>query len=560
MRTQRVAEPPSGRPAAPPGAFAPLRHRVFAVLWWATLIGNAGIFMRDVASNWLVTELSTSPSSVALVQAAASLPLFLLAIPSGALSDIVDRRKYLISIHCFLAGISVVLTVLAATGQVSVANLVVLTFLGGVVAALAGPTWQSIVPELVPKSELKGAVALNSLGFNISRAVGPAVGGMLLATAGATVTYGINAVSCLFVIAGLVWWPRAPRADDQLAERFGGAVRAGFRYVLASADLRRVLFRAIVFFLFANVAWTLLPLVARRILGGGADFYGVMLGSIGVGAVAGAMGLPRLRNRLGMDRLVLVAALMMAAVLLCLSAAPPQWAGVVAALCFGAAWIAVLTSLNATAQGVLPDWVRGRGLAAYLMAFSGALTLSSMIWGAVAAAIGLRPALLAGGVCLALVSLVLYRFKLPSTDADLTPSQHWPAPAVAATVEHDRGPVLVTVEYKVRVEDREAFAAVLEALSAERRRDGAYAWGASEDAAAPEIVLEWFFVESWAEHLRQHQRVSKADAELQARVRAFHSDDAPPVVRHYLAFEPRAHNTSRTAAEQDPRNMDDHSA
>jgi quinol monooxygenase YgiN len=261
-----------------------------------------------------------------------------------------------------------------------------------------------------------------------------------------------------------------------------------------------------------------------------------------------------------MDRLVLAAALMMAAVLLCLSAAPPQWAGVVAALCFGAAWIAVLTSLNATAQGVLPDWVRGRGLAAYLMAFSGALTLSSMVWGAVAAAIGLRPALLAGGVCLALVSLVLYRFKLPSTDADLTPSQHWPAPAVAATVEHDRGPVLVTVEYKVRVEDREAFAAVLEALSAERRRDGAYAWGASEDAAAPETVLEWFFVESWAEHLRQHQRVSKADADLQARVTAFHSADAPPVVRHYLAFDPRAHNTSRTAAEQDPRNMDDHGA
>lgn len=537
MNNQRASAPPGQDPKAASGSFAPLRHHIFAMLWWATVIGNAGAFMRDVTSSWMVTELSSSPAAVALIQAAGTLPVFLLAIPAGALSDIVDKRKYLISIQAFLAAVSAVLALLAATAQVSVVNLVLLTFLGSAAAAMNGPTWQSIVPELVPRNELKDAVALNSLGFNVARAVGPAVGGILLASAGAAVTYGINALSYLFVIAALVRWRRASSADDQLVEHFGGAVRAGFRYTLASPSLRRILFRTIVFFLFANVAWALMPIVARQVLGGGANFYGVMLGATGVGAVAGAGILPRVRNLLGVDRLMLVAAFVMAAVLVWLSMAPPQWTGIVAALCFGAAWIAVLTTLNSATQAILPDWVRGRGLATYLMAFNGAMTASTVLWGAVAEFAGVRASLFAGGACLALVSLVLYRFKLPGTTADLTPSHHWPEPAVAAEVGNDRGPVLVTIEYKIRSEDRGRFAAALRRLSGERRRDGAYAWGASEDVAAPDTILEWFFVESWAEHLRQHRRVSKADADLQAQVSAFHIGGSQPTVRHYLPLD-----------------------
>jgi MFS family permease len=519
------------------GAFAPLRVRLFAVLWGATVLGNIGSFMRDVASGWLVTEISSSPAAVATVQAAATLPVFLLAIPAGALSDIVDRRKFLIYVQLFLAGVSATLAFLAASGNITVSNLVLLTFLGGAGAALIGPTWQSIVPELVPRSELKGAVALGSLGFNIARAIGPAVGGVLLALSGAAATYGVDVVSYLIVIGAILWWKRAPNADDHLTERFGGAVRAGFRYAFASTDLRRVLFRTAFFFLFANVAWALMPIVARQVLGGGASFYGVLLGATGAGAVLGATVLPRLREKLGVDGLMLLAGLVMAVVLVCLSFAPPQWVGIVLSLLFGAAWIAVLTTLNSTTQAILPNWVRGRGLATYLMTFNGAMTASSLVWGAVGEAIGVPATLLTGGVCLALVSLVLHRFKLPASEADLTPSQHWPEPALADPVENDRGPVLVTIQYQVHPAQRPAFVAALARLSHERRRDGAYAWGMTEDAAAPGAILEWFFVESWAEHLRQHRRVSKADADLQATVAQYHRGDGPPKVSHYLAID-----------------------
>jgi MFS family permease len=492
--------------------------------------------MRDVASAWLVTELTRSAAAVALIQAAATLPVFLLALPAGALSDIVDRRKYLIANQLCLATISTVLTVLAATGKLSVNSLVLLTFLGGVTAALIGPTWQAIVPELISKDELKGAIALNSLGFNIARAIGPAVGGVLLALAGAAVTYGLNVLTYLFVIAALLWWRRAPNRDDQLTERFGGAMRAGVRFALASPELRRVLFRASVFFMCANVVWALMPMVARQVLAGDARFYGVMLGATGAGAVAGALILSRVRARLSVDNLVLAAALVMAAVLICLSVAPPRWGGIVATFAFGAAWIAVLISLNATTQAILPNWVRGRGLATYLMVISGAMTASSLIWGAIAEYAGIRPSLFYGGILLTLVALFLHRFKLPTGEADLTPSLHWPEPPVAEAIAHDRGPVLITVEYKVARERRAEFLAVACRLSGERRRDGAYGWGVAEDTSAPETILEWFFVESWAEHLRQHRRVSKADAQLQAELGSFHLGDTPPKVSHYLAL------------------------
>lgn len=544
MKQQQTT--PKAQGASPTGsAFAPLRHRLFAVLWIATVLGNIGTFMRDVASGWLVADISNSPAAVALVQAAATLPIFLLAIPAGALSDIVDRRKFLIIVQIFLAGVSAILTFLAATGNITVVNLVLLTFLGGAGAALLGPTWQAIVPELVPKSELKSAVALGSLGFNIARAIGPAVGGLLLAAAGAAVTYSVDVVSYLFVIAAILWWRRAPNADDELTERFSGAIRAGFRYALATTELRRILFRTIVFFLFANVAWALLPIVARDVLGGGASFYGVMLGAIGGGAIVGAIVLPRLRKVLDVDGVVLAASMVMAFVLICLSFAPPQWVGIAVSLVFGAAWIAVLTTLNSTTQSILPNWVRGRGLATYLMTFNGAMTAGSLMWGAVGEAIGVSATLLVGGASLALVALFAHRFKLPAGEADLTPSNHWPEPAIADPIPSDRGPVLITVEYQVRSQQREAFYSALTRLSHERRRDGAYAWGISEDAAAPGSFLEWFFVESWAEHLRQHRRVSKADADIQAEVRQFHVGEAPPAVKHYLAMDAQSVKSDR---------------
>lgn len=525
--------------SAAPGAFAALRQPVFAVLWAATVLGNTGSFMRDVASSWLVTDLSASPTAVAMIQAAATLPVFLLAIPAGVLSDILDRRRFLIFIQIALAAVSATLLSLSYNGALTVEYLVALTFVGGIGAALMGPTWQAIVPELVPRTDLKGAVALNSLGINIARAVGPAAGGALLAGFGAAVTYGADVLSYVFVIAALLWWRRPAAAGNELSEQFFGAFRAGLRYTRASRELHVVLLRAAVFFLFASSVWALLPLVARNLLGGRAGFYGVLLGAVGTGAIAGALLLPRLRQRLDADGLVLTASVIAAVVMASLAAAPPQWLAVLLMLLLGMGWIVALTTLNGVAQAVLPNWVRGRGLAVYLMVFNGAMAAGSLGWGAIAQEAGVAGALLIGAVGLVLIASAFHRVRLPKGEADLQPSNHWPEPLVAEPIAHDRGPVMIQVEYRIRKQDRPAFLQALQRLSQERRRDGAYAWGITEHSADPERVMEWFLVESWAEHLRQHQRVSNADADLQSEALRFHIGPERPQVHHFLALDLR---------------------
>ncbi|WLD98647.1 MFS transporter [Agrobacterium leguminum] len=517
-------------------SFAPLAQPVFAVLWAATVLGNTGSFMRDVASSWLMTDLSASPAAVAMVQAAGTLPIFLLAIPAGVLTDILDRRKFLIAVQLLLASVSVTLMVLSHTGLLSVSALIGLTFLGGIGAALMGPTWQAIVPELVKREDIKSAVALNSLGINIARSIGPAAGGILLAAFGAAFTYGADVASYFVVIAALLWWPRAKNANDALAEGFFGAFRAGLRYTRASRPLHVVLLRAAIFFAFASAVWALLPLVARQLLGGDASFYGILLGAVGAGAIGGALVMPKLRDRFDADALLLGAALTTALVMAGLSFAPPKWLAIVILLFLGGAWITALTTLNGAAQAILPNWVRGRGLAVYLTVFNGAMTAGSIGWGAVGEAAGVPGTLLIGAAGLFIAGLVMHRLTLPAGDADMVPSNHWPEPLVAEPVAHDRGPVLILIEYNVEKHHRSAFLHALDELSQERRRDGAYGWGVTEDSADPQKIVEWFMVESWAEHLRQHKRVSHADADLQGKVLAYHSGLEKPVVRHFLTI------------------------
>ncbi|MPR07382.1 MFS transporter [Microvirga tunisiensis] len=521
----------------PPGTFAPLRHRLFAVIWTATVLGNIGTFMRDVSSAWLVTGISASPASVAMIQVAGTLPFFLLAIPAGVLSDILDRRRLLIVLQIVLGSVSSLLAILAWTGAVSVESLVVLTFLGGVGAALATPAWQAITPELVPRSDLKGAVALNSLGINIARSIGPALGGFLLAFAGAAAVYGLDVLTYVLVAGALLWWRREADADDGLRENFGGALRAGLRYARASRDLHRILWRAVLFFAFASAVWALLPIVARQEIGGGPGFYGLLLGSVGAGAIAGAILLPRTRARLGQDRLVLAATLVTAGSTALLALTNSEIVAIIATFVLGTSWIAMLTTLNSTMQAILPNWIRGRGLAIYLTAFNGAMAAGSLGWGFLAQEIGTDATLIAAGLSLVVVAVLARRAPLPTGDGDLTPSLHWPEPAMAEPISHDRGPVMVMVTYRILPADRAAFLAALERLSEERWRDGASSWGISEDAADPERIVEWFFVESWAEHLRQHKRISKADADIQAEARRFHQGAAPPLVQHLLAVD-----------------------
>ena len=530
--------------SAASSGFAPLRQKVFAVLWAATIIGNIGSFIRDVASAWLVADLSNAPAAVALVQAAATLPIFLLAIPAGVLSDILDRRKFLIAIQVLLGCVSLSLMALSISGWLSVGSLVALTFLGGIGAALMAPTWQAIVPELVSRSDLKSAVALNSLGINIARAIGPALGGLILAAFGAGVTYGADVASYIVVIAALFWWRRPPGADDALSERFAGAFRAGLRYARASRELHVVLLRAAIFFACASAVWALLPLVARNLLGGGAGFYGILLGAVGAGAIVGAILLPRLRARLDPDKLLLLSAVVTALVMAALAPGPPQAVGVAILLLLGVAWIIALTTLNGVAQAILPNWVRGRALAVYLTVFNGAMTAGSLGWGAVAEAAGIGGTLVIAAAVLMVAGFVMHRVELPAGEADLAPSNHWPEPLVAAPIDNDRGPVLILIEYRVPASQREDFLRLVHALAIERRRDGAYGWGITEDTADPEKLVEWFMVSSWAEHLRQHRRVSNADADLQKELARFHSGQGEAVVRHFLHIDAPEHPAS----------------
>ncbi len=524
-------------------ALAPFRQRVFLILWIATVVGNTGTFIRDVASFWLATDISLSPSDIALIQATSTLPIFLLAIPAGVLADILDRRRFLVVTQVILCAASLGLLVVSATGTQSITSLVALTFVGGVGAALMAPTWQAIVPELVDRSQVRNAIALNSIGINVARAIGPALGGILLVSFGATVTYGIDAFSYVFVVAALIWWKREPLGTDPLAEHFFGAFRAGLRYARASRDLHIILMRAAVFFIFSSAIWALLPLVARSLLSGTAGFYGILLGAVGAGAVAGALILPTLRTQFSVDGLMLLAAFLSAFAMAMLAVVPPRSVAVLILLVMGGAWIIALTTLNGAAQAVLPNWVRGRSLAIYLTVFNGAMTAGSLIWGVVAQHVGLELALLlaAGGVVIA--GIVFHFLKLPRGEADLLPSDHWPAPLLAKPVATDRGPLLVTVEYRIDRAETKPFLAAIRRLSAERRRDGAYAWGVTEDTATPEIVVEWFMVESWAEHLRQHRRTSRAAADLQLEVLSLHVAEDPPRVRHLLTIDER---TSRT--------------
>lgn len=529
-----MTEPLSG--TAPAGALAPFRHRAFALLWTATVVSNVGTWMHDVAAGWLMASLAPSPLMVALVQAANTLPVVLLALPAGALADIVDRRRLLLMVKATSLLCAAALGALAALDLVTPGVLLLFTLALGASAALIAPTWQAIVPELVPRSDLQPAIALNSVGINLARAVGPALGGAVIVAAGIAWPFLLNALSFVVVIAALLVWKRPATATRLPPERLGPAMMTGLRFATASAGLRSVLVRSGAFFLFASAYWALLPLVARTTFAGGADLYGLMVTLVGAGGVAGAFLLPRLRAAVPADGVVAGGTIATAAAMAALALAPTASLALVTMPVLGAAWIAVLSTLNASAQGVLPGWVRARGLSLNITVFFAGMTAGSLVWGVVAERTGIGTALLvaAAGATLA-VPLVRRARLATAAGLDLTPAMHWPAPVVAAPPEGERGPVMVTITYRVAEADRAAFLAALTDLRPERRRDGAYEWSVWQDAADPERWIESFRVASWLDHLRQHERVTKADADVQARVAAFHRGEEPPRVDHWLA-------------------------
>lgn len=534
MSTAALPQQPSSSP------WAPFRYRVFAVIWTASLLSNIGTWMRDVGAGWLMTSLSASALHVALVQAATTLPVFVLSLPAGALADIVNRRVFILAANALLAVIALLLALATTYELVTPTLLIAAIFVGGMCTALLQPMQQSLNPLMAPREHLQSSIALNSMGINVARAIGPAIAGVLIGVWGVASAFYLDALSYLGVILAFLWWRAASqKASTDAPERMLPAMRAGVRYAWNSDAFRRILLRASAFFMFASAYWALLPLLARNELGGDARYYGLLLACVGAGAVAGAVLLPKLRKRTTADGVLQLGTAVTVVVLLVQSFSTSK-AAVAAAMAFaGAGWIAAMTTANVGAQTALPNWVRGRGLSIYLMVFSGSMTAGSLLWGSLASLVGVRPAL-AAAAALGVLTLLIARLKpLSQAPADLTPSGHWAAPVVSADVlssdSGERGPVMVTVEYQVSQSGRGGFLHALQGLRKERLRDGAYEWGVFEDVASPGRFVECFYLASWEEHLRQHHRVSKADADLQEQVLTFHIGASPPLVQHFVA-------------------------
>ncbi|MGW6008051.1 MFS transporter [Streptomyces sp. NPDC055210] len=523
--------------------WAPLAARVFRALWIAQLVSNIGTWMQTVGAQWLL--VGDSAALMTLVQTAASLPVVLLALPSGVIADRFDRRTVLVTAQFAMLAVSGVLAVLAFLDALSPTVLLLLTFLLGCGTALMGPAWQAIQPELVERERLGQAAALGAVNMNLARAVGPALGGAVVAAAGAGWVFAFNAASYLGIAAVLLLWrrPAAATAPPATNEGLLAALYAGRRYVWNAPGIRRVLLRTLLFIPGGAALWALLPLTASRSLGLGSGGYGLLLAAVGVGAVGGAFLLPRAHRLLGANGTLAVGALLFAGVLAVLATVHTPWLVALALLPAGLAWIAVLSTLNAAVQTRLPGWVRARGLSVYLLVFQGGQALAAPLWGTVADWLGLSACLLIAAATMLLSAASVRRWPLRDAEGiNPSPSDHWPAPPlVFAPGEADgpTGPVLVSVVYRVEAEHWAEFTDRMHRVARSRRRTGALSWGLYQDGHVPERFVENYLVSSWAEHLDQHHvRLTATDRRFEEEARALLTPGSAPEVTH--AFDTSA--------------------
>lgn len=523
----------------PQSAWSPFGEKAFLLLWFATLISNIGTWMHDVGAGWLMTTLDPSPATVSLVQAATTAPVFLFVVFAGALADRLDKRWLLLVTNLLLFFIISAMSVLVFTNLITPLLLVVFTFAIGTVTAFMAPAWQAIVPQLVPREKLNNAIALNSMGINISRAIGPAIGGFLIASVSIAAPFALNAVSCLVILlAVFIWKPPAKPKTDLPPEPYLGSILTGFRHASRNTYLKQTLLRSFGFFLFASAYWAMLPLVAKDAQGGGATLYGLMLTCIGTGAVTGALLLPKFKEKLPPNMRSIVATIMTAGAMITLALVKLPAAILAASFLGGFSWILMLTGLNVSLQTSLPNWVRARGLSLGLMVFSGCMAIGSIIWGQVATYSSVEMALMASAGLMLFFLIFLARVPLgQSEDSDLTPAMSWDAPVVAEDFDasFDRGPVMILIDYRIDPKTEKDFLMKLHLLSGERYRDGAYDWGVFQDSESSDKWTEWFMLSSWAEHLRQHERHTREDEDVHSAVKAFHVGKSKPVVRHLLA-------------------------
>lgn len=532
--------------ASPNSVWSPLRRPLFRDRLAASVVSNTGSWMQDTAGTWLMTALTTSPLLIALMQTAASLPVLLLGLPAGATADILDRRRLLLFWAGWMLVAAVILSVLTLTGSVGAWSLLLLTFILSLGSAMNGPTWQAIVPEMVPREELPEAIALNSAAFNIARAIGPAAGGLAVAAfasvmLGAGVVFLINSVSFAAVLIVIYRWKRTPLFTSALpAERLLASMRSGLRYTRFTPAMRAILVRAFLQTFCVSGMWALLAVVARENLHRGALGYGILTGDVGLGAVCGAMLLPRLRQRLSPDAIITTAALAFIITLLVMAWVHQFWPLILALFLGGMAWTSTTSCLNIAVQLSVPAWVQARSLGIYQMVFQGGMAIGSAVWGVMAEHMGTAFALTTGAAGLVAGLVLARRFSLmPYAALDLSPGRlahalSRAAPQVMIEPNPEDGPVLITVNFRIDPTRAPEFIPAAHELGRVRRRDGAIRWALFRDPFDPAHFMESYVVESWLDRQRQIERFTVADHAIRNHVMSFHIDKSPPAVSRLI--------------------------
>jgi MFS family permease len=531
-----------------PPALVPLRNATFRRLWIASVVAWLGTWLQNTGAGWLMTVLAPRPLIVAMVQAATIMPVFLLALPGGALADIVDRRVFLIGTQIWTILAAATLAALTLGHAMTAAVLLVLTFAIGIGSALTAPAWSAIIPELVPREDLVQAIALNGIGYNLTRAVGPALAGFLILLGGTSLAFSLYTVSIIAVIVALVSWHRGKRFTGLPREHFVAAMRAGVRFVRNTPAVRAAMLRTIAYSLPCSAPWALLPLVVREQLHLGAGMYGFILGMMGVGGVTSGMLLPLARGRLTRNATVVGCSLFSCAGIALVGLAHHWLHAAVGMLLFGLGWTSAYATIQAAAQLVCPTWVRARALAIYQLAQNGALTVGSFIWGAVGAEIGMSKALLAASVLGVVLTFAVQRFGIEQVaPAAAVPPEAIPAPAPEAPaaelvplLRHVRGQVMETMHYRVAPAQRRAFLVLMHEVRQVRGRAGAVFWQLYEDVAHPDGWLELWSMENWTDHLREVGRMSEEDRAVLASAVAYRHDPGTRPHARYLAVDPSA--------------------
>ncbi len=512
--------------------FGPLALPVFRLLWFTWFVANTTMWMNDVAAAWLMTSLAPSPLWVALVQAASTLPVFLLGLPSGALADIVDRRRYLLVTQLWLAGTASVLCVVVFLGWMNPALLLVLTFANGIGLAMRWPVFAAVMPEVLPRTHLAQGLALNGIAMNGSRILGPLVAGALIASAGSVWVFVLNACLSLTAAFAILRWRREHKESPLGRERLGSAMRVGVQFVSQSYRMRALVLRIGVFFLHSTALLALLPLIARALPGGDAGSFTLLLASMGLGAILSVLVMPRIRRLMQFEQLITCGTLLHAAGAMAVAFANSLWVAVPAMFVCGIAWITVANANTVAAQMALPDWVRARGMSIYQMAIMGASALGAALWGQVATLGDIHQAVIIASIAMVVVMGLVQRFTPGREAEDLSPAQVLTLPDVRPP-END-GRVQTRIEYLIDPARAQEFLALMEASRSSRLRQGALSWELLHDLSEPGRYVEQIIDESWTEHLRRFDRITAADANLRERRMAFHIGEEPPRVTRFL--------------------------